>query len=166
MTSKSDFTQEEWELVLRAPFEVVLGVAALGADSLVGASETPQELAAGWKELSELAQAFPSNSILHSLSYDVQDAEVQQAYASRPVADYAFDELLQVCQQVAELVDSKATPQEAGEFKRYLLIIATRVADAAGGVGGFQGFRRKKIGKVSEQEAQALKRLAGALGVR
>ena len=165
MTSKSDFTLEEWELVLRSPFEVVLGTAAIGSDSLVGASETPQELAAGWKELGELAQAFPGNSILHSLSYDVQEADTQQAYTNRPVAGHAFDELLQMCQQVADLLDRKATPQEAAEFKRYLLIIAARVAGAAGGVGGFPGFARKKIGKLSAEEAQALKKIAAALRV-
>jgi hypothetical protein len=163
MTSQSDFTQKEWELLARSPFDVVMGVAAIDADTLSGASDTPIELSAGVKGLVELGHKFPDHRIIRYVFDTMDEADMQQALADRSIAAHSLDELLQTCRGVAQLLDEKATRQEAREFKQYLLMVANEVAAAAGGVGGFQGFGRKRVSPVSDREAQALKKIAAAL---
>jgi hypothetical protein len=167
MTSKADFSPEEWQLLVRAPFEVVMTVSAVEAEGLSRVYDMPVELSTGMKELVKLAQQFGENSIIQGLFTGIEAQEAWLVCAEDQVSQERFplSELLQTCQRVVDLLDQKAEPAEAQEFKRYLLMVADKVTKAAGGVGGFQGFGRKHVSRVSPQEAAALKAIAATLGV-
>ena len=77
--------------------------------------------------------------------------------APRPPADVGVP-----CRQVVALVDSKAKPQVAQEFKQWLVAVAQKVAEAAK-EGGFLGFGGTQV---SEQEAATIKELSTALAVK
>jgi hypothetical protein len=61
---------------------------------------------------------------------------------------------------VNDLLNRKVKPEEADEFKKWLLAIARRVAEAAneGGIFGFGGER------ISDAEKNVLRQIAFALG--
>jgi hypothetical protein len=75
--------------------------------------------------------------------------------------DQARSRGLDAIKKAAALVDQKA-PADADGFKRWLLEVSTRVANAAR-EGGFLGFGGTLV---SEQEEAALRDTAAALGIQ
>jgi transcription antitermination factor NusG len=155
MTSKKDFTEEEWTWVRRAPF--VAGFAISIADP-GGPIELTKETMASMRS----ATLPPSQEeLLASVALDVQ-AIVQQK--QNPLGDFkptngqlVLDEL----RAVNEIVTAKATPQEVEAFRGWLVATAQAAADAAK-EGGFMGFGAEQV---SAGEKQMLDRVRAALGV-
>ena len=68
--------------------------------------------------------------------------------------------LINSCKQAVDVVAQKS-PAEAEEYKRWLVLLAQRTAEAAK-EGGFLGIGGTRV---SEAETKALKDLAATLGV-
>ena len=110
MTTKSDFTEEEWSRLVRAPF--VAGMAISLADP-GGPIEATKETMASLKA----ATSPPSREqLLTEVALDVQDM-VQRKQSPlagyRPTADggSAADQVLEELRAVRTLVVSRATPR-------------------------------------------------------
>ena len=73
----------------------------------------------------------------------------------------AAAELLGSMKNVAALVDAKSTPEEAQQYKSWLYKIANDTAEAAK-EGDFMGIGGEKV---NQKERDALKEIAGALGI-
>jgi len=155
MTSKKDFTEEEWTRVRRAP--LVAGFAISIADP-GGPIELTKETMASMRS----ATLPPSQEeLLASVALDVQ-AMVQQK--QNPLGDFkptngqlVLDEL----GAVNEIVTAKASPQEVEAFRGWLVATAQAAADAAK-EGGFLGFGTEQV---SAGEKQMLDRVRAALSV-
>jgi hypothetical protein len=155
MTSKQDFTDEEWKRIRRAP--LVAGFAISIADP-GGPIELAKETLASLRS----ATVPPSQEeLLASVALDVQ-ALAQQKQS--PLGDFkptngqlVLDEL----RGVNELVTAKATPQEVDAFRGWLVATAQAAADAAK-EGGFMGFGAERV---SAGERQMLDQVRAALGV-
>jgi len=155
MTSKQDFTDEEWKRIRRAP--LVAGFAISIADP-GGPIELAKETLASLRS----ATLPPSQEeLLASVALDVQ-ALAQQKQS--PLGDFkptngqlVLDEL----RGVNELVTAKATPQEVDAFRGWLVATAQAAADAAK-EGGFMGFRAERV---SAGERQMLDQVRAALGL-
>ena len=155
MTSKQDFTDEEWTRIRRAL--LVAGVAISLADP-GGPIEMAKETMASLRS----ATLPPSQEeLLASVALDVQ-ALAQQKQS--PLGDFkptngqlVLDEL----RGVNELVTAKATPQEVDAFRGWLVATAQAAADAAK-EGGFMGFRAERV---SAGERQMLDQVRAALGL-
>jgi len=155
MTSKQDFTDEEWTRIRRAP--LVAGVAISLADP-GGPIELAKETMASLRS----ATLPPSQEeLLASVALDVQ-ALAQQKQS--PLGDFkptngqlVLDEL----RGVNELVTAKATPQEVDAFRGWLVATAQAAADAAK-EGGFMGFGAERV---SAGERQMLDQVRAALGL-
>jgi transcription antitermination factor NusG len=155
MTSKKDFTEEEWTRVRRAPF--VAGFAISIADP-GGPIELTKETMASMRS----ATLPPSQEeLLTSVALDVQ-AMTQQK--QNPLGDFkptngqlVLDEL----RAVNEIVTAKASPQEAEAFRGWLVATAQAAADAAK-EGGFMGFGAEQV---SAGEKEMLDRVRAALSV-
>jgi hypothetical protein len=122
MTSKKDFTDEEWKRIRRAP--LVAGVAISLADP-GGPIEVAKETMA-------------------SVALDVQALAQQK---QNPLGDFkptngqvVLDEL----RSVNEIVTAKASSQEVEAFRRWLVAAAQAAADAAK-EGGFMVSRTCRI---------------------
>ena len=74
----------------------------------------------------------------------------------------AKDEALARLQQLAELLDSKVNPAEAGGYKQWVINTAVRTSEAGAEGGGF--FSRGKI-LVNDAEKEALAQIFAALGI-
>jgi hypothetical protein len=155
MTSKQDFTEEEWKRIRRAP--LVAGFAISIADP-GGPIELAKETLASLRS----ATLPPSQEeLLASVALDVQ-ALAQQKQS--PLGDFkptngqlVLDEL----RGVNELVTAKATPQEVDAFRGWLVATAQAAADAAK-EGGFMGFGAERV---SAGERQMLDQVRAALGL-
>jgi hypothetical protein len=155
MTSKQNFTDEEWTRVRRAP--LVAGVAISLADP-----GGPIEMAKETMATLRSATLPPSQEeLLASVALDLQ-ATTQ--HKQNPLGDFkprGGQQVLEELTAVNELVTAKATPEEAEAFRRWLLVAAQAAADA-GKEGGFMGFGGEQV---SAGEQRMLDQVRAALGV-
>ena len=157
MTTKSDFTEDEWLQVRRAPF--VAGMAISLADP-GGPIEMAKESMATIKS----ATNPPSREqLLAEVALEIQ-AMAQERH--NPLKDYKLSKGEQAGQQIlAELravkgiVATKATPEETTAFSQWLIATAQAAADAAK-EGGFMGFRAVQV---SQGEKDMLDQVRSAL---
>ena len=159
MTTKADFTDDEWARLERAP--MVAGMAITLADP-GGPIEVVKESMAAIKTVLEAAKAGGHGELVDAVAKDV--AEKTQ-HRQNPLGDFkprgaqAGEQILDELRGVNELLNEKATPEEAAAFREWLLTAAQRAADAAK-EGGFMGFRAERV---SEGEQQMLDKLGEVL---
>ena len=156
MTTKADFTEEEWVRLGRAP--LVAGMAISLADP-GGPIEAIKESSAAIKTVLEAAQDGSHGEFVQALATDV--AEKTQRRQSplggfKPKGRQAGEAILDELRAVNALLDEKTTPEEGAQFREWLKSAAQRTATAAK-EGGFLGFRAELV---SEREQQMLDRLA------
>jgi hypothetical protein len=159
MTTKADFTEEEWARLGRAP--LVAGLAISLADP-GGPIEALKESVASLKTILEAAEGGGHGELVDEVAKDVaaRARERQNPLAGfHPKGATASQEILDELRDVNALVTEKATPEEAADFREYLLTAAQRAADAAK-EGGFMGFGAKQV---SEGEERMLARLREVL---
>ena len=148
MTTKTEFNAEEWERIAQAP--------AVGALSVVLADR-----GGSIRESIALAKAYAE------ARRDSSSELIEQLVASPPrldptsvgPPDQLREQLPQRVSDAARLVEERATPEEAEEYRDFILRLADVVAHAhkEGGVLGIGGK------EVSEEEQAAVDQLAATL---
>ena len=157
MTSKSDFPDDEWARVIRAP--LVAGMAIMLADP-GGPIEATKETMASIKT----ATNPPTREqLVTEVALDVQ-AEVQAKRnplkGFKPTGSSSpGDQVLAELTAVQEIVAARATDEEAAAFGRWLVAAAQASADAAK-EGGFMGVGAQQV---SEREQAMLERVRDAV---
>jgi hypothetical protein len=158
VTTKSDFTEDEWSRVVRAP--LVAGMAITLADP-GGPIEATKETMATLKS----ATSPPSREqLLAEVALEIQ-AMAQQRKSPlagyRPTGDGApaGEQVLEEVRAAQALVVAKASPEEATAFGTWLVTAAQAAADAAK-EGGFMGFGAQQV---SDREAAMLDRVRAAV---
>ena len=158
MTTKSDFSDEEWSRIVRAPF--VAGLAITLADP-GGPFETAKESMAALKS----ATNPPSREeLLADVALDVQ-AMVQQRHnplqGYKPSHSEALGEqVLGELRDVQAILSAKATPEEAEAFAGWL-VSTSQAAAAAAKEGGFMGFGAEQV---SQGEQTMMDQVRQAVG--
>ena len=146
MTSKSDFTTEEWQLILEAPPSAgMIVVTAQRGGSL-------RETIAMAKSYVETRQQHGKSELLDEI------------VAAKPERDHthyhSLDELkqhgLQHLRDAVALLGTKATPDEVDEYRRFIVTLSQHVAAA----------HREHGVAVSEAEQAAVDDISQALGAR
>lgn len=160
MGSKDKFTPEEWKSLLKAPMLVsyaVSGAAPSGEEGFI------QEMSAVADAIIEGGQQAAKESVLEAVVADiVANAEDEQRGPTENISvKDVKSRALDTCRSVTAVLQTKASPEEADAYKRWLLAVAQKVAAAAkeGGLFGFGGRQ------VSESEVATINEIAGALGV-
>jgi hypothetical protein len=144
MTGKADFTQDEWKLVLEAPPSAGLIVVTAQKGG------TFRETIAMAKAYAEARQQHGESELLDEIA------------AARPERDHTRyhspEELkqagLQHARDAVAILETKATPEEVNEYRRFILTLADRVANA----------HREHGQGVSDAEQQAINEITEALG--
>jgi hypothetical protein len=143
MTSKSDFTDEEWKLILEAPPSAgMIVVTAQRGGSL--------------RETIAIAKAYVEARKQHGTS-----ELLDEIVAAKPERDHthyhSFDELkehgLQHLRTSVSLLETKATPEEVEEYRRFIVTLSHNVAAA----------HREHGQEVSEAEQTAINDITEAL---
>ena len=161
MTTKTDFTEEEWTRLERGP--LVAGLAITFADP-GGPIEAVKESLAAVKTIAETAKTGSGSELVDALAKDVAEKAQRRENplkGFKPRGTLAGQEILDELGAVNEIVSQKATPEEAAAYRQWLLDAAQRVADAAK-EGGFLGFHAVRV---SEGEQKMLDKLHETLGV-
>jgi len=159
MTSKADFTDEEWTRLKRAPF--VAGMAISLADP-GGPIELVKETAATVKSVREAADSGGRGELVDALA---KEAVADTGQRKNPLHDFkpkgalAGQEILEELGEVNRIASAKATQEEAGAYRDWLKSAAQDAANAAK-EGGFMGFHAERV---SEGEQRMLDKLAGVL---
>jgi hypothetical protein len=159
MTTKADFTDEEWARLERSP--IVAGMAISLADP-GGPIGSLKESMAAIKTRAEAAMYGGWGELVDAVAISV--AEKAQRRASllgnfKPKDARAGEQILEELRAVNALVTLKATPEEAAGFREWLLEAAKQAAEAAK-EGGFLGFKAESV---SEGEQRMLDRLREVL---
>lgn len=158
VTTKSDFTEDEWARIVRAPF--VAGMAVSLADP-GGPAETTKETMATL----ESATNPPSREqLLVEVSQDIEAMrQIKQSplggYRPSPEGGSAVEQVLEELRAVQAMVSAKAAADESAAFGRWLLTAAQAAADAVK-EGGFMGFGAQQV---SEAEQAVLDRVRDAV---
>jgi hypothetical protein len=159
MSTKTDFTDSEWETLQRAP--MVAGMGITFADP-GGPIEVLKETSAVLKFVT--AESAAREDLVGELARDVRALAQQRKNPLRdikPRGSLAGKEILDELGRAADVVTEKGSPEEAVEFRAWLVECAKRAAEAAK-EGGFMGFNAVRV---SEGEERMLAELASTLGV-
>jgi hypothetical protein len=160
VTAKSDFTQDEWATLLRAP--LVGGMAITFADP-GGPIEVVKETSAVVRFAAGSASE-QRDDLVGEIAREIRELAGQR---KNPVADFkprgamAGKQILDELSRANEIVGAKATPEEAQAFREWILESAQRAAEAAK-EGGFMGFRAERV---SQGEKDMLAQLRSTLGM-
>jgi hypothetical protein len=164
MTDKSNFTPDEWKLILESVMAAGIAVTAAEPSGLWGLLK---ESFASGSELVRAKMDAGSNALVRAVAADfatsqgrgiARDDLKAKLAGSKPPEIKA--KCIETLKQTAQLLDTKA-PGDATAFKGWLRQIGQHVAEAAK-EGGFLG-----IGgvQVSEAEKATLTELSNALGL-
>jgi hypothetical protein len=149
MTGKADFTEEEWKTVLEAP---------PSAGLIVIASDRGGSI----RESFSMAKAYTEARKEHG------DSQLlDELVTAKPEMDHTRyhspEELKEGCEKhiadAVELLKAKATPEELDEYKKFIVGLAYRVADAR--KEGFMGLSGERV---SDDEKAAIAEVESALG--
>jgi hypothetical protein len=159
MTTNADFTEEEWTRLKRGPF--IAGLALSLADP-GGPIEAIKETTATLKTVTGATESGARSGLVGEIARDVTE---EARHRKNPLAGFkpkgtlAGQEILDELRSVNGIVTEKATPEEAEDYRAWLLAAAKETADAAK-EGGFLGFRAERV---SEGEKRMLDELATVL---
>jgi hypothetical protein len=149
MTGKADFTEEEWKLVLEAP---------PSAGLIVIASDRGGSI----RETFSMAKAYGEARQQHG------ESELLDEIASaKPEMDHTRyhspEELKEAClkhlRDAIALLKEKATDEEVEEYRKFIVGLADRVAEAR--KEGFLGLSGERV---SDDERAAIDEIKAALG--
>jgi hypothetical protein len=141
MTGKADFTEQEWELVREAP--PTAGMVALTAEK-GGSFRESWALA---KAYTEARKEHGESELLDALVADKPDVKRYKT------ADELESQGLGRITEAVALLEQKATTGEVVAYKKFVLDVAERVAEA----------HKEADGPVSEGERAAVEKIAASL---
>jgi hypothetical protein len=146
MTTKADFTDEEWKQVLEGPTSAGMIVA------------TAQK-GGTFRETFAMAGAYTDARKEHGASELLDEIVTHRPKTDRPKA-HSKEELkeayLAEIRSAITLVTDKATPEELGDYRLFIVNLAKKVAGAKEEKGSEDG--------VTEAEASAITEIEAALG--
>jgi hypothetical protein len=161
MTDKSNFTPEEWKVLLESTMAAGIAVTAAEPSGLWGLLK---ESFAGGTELAKAKVDQKANMLIKAV---VNDFNTTEGSTARDALKSKFkegkpaeikDKCIATLRQAAAIVDAKA-PADSGAYKAWLQQISQHVAEAAT-EGGFLGVRGVPI---SEAEKATLTEISAAL---
>ncbi len=144
MTGRADFTEEEWELVLEGP-------------PSAGMIVVTAQRGGSFRESIAIAKAYLEARRQHGESELLDEID-----AAKPERDHtryhSVEELRQHGQQhlrdAVELLERKATAEEVAAYRRFVLTLAEKVANA----------HREGGETVSDAERTAIEEISASLG--
>jgi hypothetical protein len=151
MTTKAVFNAEEWEEVASAPPAAGLLVATAQRGG------TFRETFSIAKAYTEARQRHGESELLDEIVSSKPELDVKR-YGSPEELE---QDVLARIRGAAELVASKATPEETESYRRFIVDLAERVAEAH--KEGFMGLSGERV---SEAEREATTKITEAAGVQ
>jgi len=146
MTTKAAFSPEEWTSVLAGPPSAGMIVVTAASGGI-------------FRETLAMSKAYVEARAMHGQSElldDIVAAKPKMEHTRYHSPEELKDAGLQRLRTAMVLLESKATPEEVDEYRRFILTLANKVAAA----------HREEGQEVSPAEAAAIDQIAGALGTK
>jgi hypothetical protein len=161
MTSRSDFTDDEWERLGRAPVVVAMAISIADPG---GPIETLRESSAALRTVAEAAKDGDYGEFVQAVAQEVAGKAKRR---ESPLGDFRPDranaraDILAELRAVNALLKEKATPEELAEFREWLRTAGQRAALAAT-EGGFLGFGGERVSEREQQMLETVGRIFGS----
>jgi len=160
MAGSANYTPEERLMLQLVPFQAGVAVLVSAPSGLIG---TVQETSTLFNSISKsAAQRYPRNSLIQDLlTGDTQEAnklmrqKIGMYTKDEAARKQAKQEAIQICRNVAVLLAQKSSPQEAEEYKKWVMDVCTKVASATAEEGQ----------RISPAEEATIREIAQALNV-
>jgi hypothetical protein len=146
MTTKAAFSPEEWTAVLEGPLSAGMIVVTAASGGM-------------FRETMAMSKAYVDARAMHGQSElldEIVAAKPKMEHARYRSGEELRDTGLQRLRAAVALLESKATPEEVDEYRRFILTLANKVAAA----------HREEGQDVSPAEAAAIDQIAEALGTK
>jgi hypothetical protein len=144
MTGKADFTQEEWQLVLEGP-------------SSAGLIVVTAQRGGSFRETIAIAKAYVEARRQHGESElldEIVSAKPETDHTRYRSAEDLKEHGVQHLRDAIAVLERKATPEEVEDYKRFVVNLAERVANA----------HREGGQSVTPAEQAAIGEIAAGLG--
>lgn len=164
MADKTNFTKEEWALLLQSP--VIAGMAITAADPSGLWGLMKESFAAGGA-LAQVKSDAGANALVKAVAADFTTGEGRNAAREGLQSEFMGsksseikDKSVELLRNVSTLLAAKA-PADAAAFKQWLQQISQHTAEAASEGGSLFGFGGVQV---SDAEKATLKEISSALG--
>ena len=144
MTGKADFTEDEWKLVLEAPPSAGLIVVTAQKGG------TFRETVAMAKAYTEARQEHGESELLDEITAAKPERDPTHYHSPAELREGGLQHL----RDAVALLQTKATAEEVSDYRRFILTLADKVANA----------HREHGQSVSDAEQQAIAEITTALG--
>jgi hypothetical protein len=144
LTGKADFTQEEWQVVLEGPPSAGVIVVT------VQRGGTLRETIAMAKAYVEARQHHGESELLDEIVSAKPEIDHTRYHSAEELKEHGLQHL----RDAVALLERKASPEELEEYKRFVLNLADKVANA----------HRESGESVSPAERAAIEEVAASLG--
>lgn len=154
MTSKSDYTEQEWEGLLQAP--IMAGMYIMVAD--VSMTAMGKEMAGMLKAIQGQEAPNAAKGLVSAVVADIVAKSSNKEKLEQPELDKHQDPKMQIMKILKEdlaVLDEKSTPEEKSGFGAWLMTVAQATAEA-GREGGFLSIGSVRV---SDKEKAALAEL-------
>ena len=148
MTGKADFTEEEWKLVLEAPPSA--GLIVIASDRGGSIRET-FSMAKAYGE----AQQHGESELLDEIASAKPEMDHTRYHSPEELKEACLKHL----RDAIALLKEKATDEEVEEYRKFIVGLADRVAEAR--KEGFLGLSGERV---SDDERAAIDEIKAALG--
>jgi uncharacterized protein YfkK (UPF0435 family) len=145
MTSKAAFSPSEWQLVVEGPPTAGLLVVTASHGGTI------RETIALAKAYAEARAQHGESELLDEIVAEKPRMERGKVHNPEELRDQSIDCL----RDVTTLLEHKATPEERDDYRRFVLAVTSKVAEA----------HREGGQQVSPQEQQAIQDITAALSI-
>jgi hypothetical protein len=144
MTGSADFTAEEWDVVREGPTSagMIVSTAQRGG--------TFREVIAMAKAYAEARKEHGDSALLDELVSSKPEMDHTRAHSPEELKEHGLGRI----REAIALVEQKATAEEVGDYRLFVISLANRVA----------GAKKEGDGAVSDAEAAAIAEITDALG--
>jgi hypothetical protein len=157
MSTKADFSADEWDLLRTSPMMAGLLVVLASPSGPIG---LVQESTAMGKMILDAATSAQT-PLLKALAEDMKSTMTIPKAPAGATSAGVQDAAIEILRRTSNLLDEKATPEEAAEVKQWLAKVAEATAEAAK-EGGFLGFGGTLV---SDEEKAAMAKVGSTLGI-
>jgi hypothetical protein len=144
MTGKADFSKDDWELVSEGPPSAGLIVVTAQRGGMF------RETFAIGKAYAEARREHGDSQLLDELVSGRPERDHTRYHSPEQLKQGGLQHL----RDAVDLLEQKATPEEVADYKRFVLTVADKVANA----------HREGDSDVSEAEKASIDEIAAALG--
>lgn len=144
MTEKTDFTEQEWDLLREAPTSAAMIVVTAARGGIF------RETFALSKAYAEARQQHGESELLDAIVSTRPEVDHTRYHSPEELKQHGLEHL----RDAADLLERKATGEELEDYRKFVLGLAERVAEA----------HREDGVAVSDPERRALGDIASSLG--